>query len=78
MAKERSFAKANLLAVGDDLVLLDENGDFAIVSPDSEGFEVHARARILTTLSWTVPTLVGTTLYVRDRKEIVALDLKKQ
>jgi hypothetical protein len=27
--------------------------------------------------SWTVPTLVGTTLYVRDRHQIMALDLSK-
>jgi hypothetical protein len=26
-------------------------------------------------VAWTVPTLVGTTLYARDREKIVALDL---
>jgi hypothetical protein len=26
-------------------------------------------------LAWTVPTLVGTKLYVRDRQTIMALDL---
>jgi hypothetical protein len=27
------------------------------------------------TVSWTVPTLVGTTLYARDREKIVALNV---
>jgi hypothetical protein len=29
----------------------------------------------LTENAWTPPTLVGTTLYVRDRRNIMALDL---
>ena len=33
------------------------------------------RRKIFDTTSWTVPTLVGTTLYARDREKIVALDL---
>ena len=31
--------------------------------------------KLFDTVSWTVPTLVGTTLYARDREKIVALDL---
>lgn len=74
-AKQRGFAKANVLAVGDKLVVLDEDGELAIVTATPDGFDIHARAQVLTTRAWTVPTLVGTTLYLRDRKEIVALDL---
>jgi hypothetical protein len=33
------------------------------------------RADVLTRTSWTVPTLVGTRLYVRDRKDMLALEL---
>ena len=43
------------------------------VSP--QGLKVLARAPILENLAWTPPTLVGTTLYVRDRKTIAAYDL---
>jgi hypothetical protein len=39
---------------------------------------VLARASILTNKAWTVPTLVGTKLYVRDRKDILALELGAQ
>jgi len=30
----------------------------------------------LENLSWTPPTLAGTTLYVRDRKNVAAFDLR--
>ncbi|MFT5369462.1 MAG: outer membrane protein assembly factor BamB [Candidatus Latescibacterota bacterium] len=74
-ARHRGFAKANVLAVGNDLIVLDENGELGIVTPGSDAFEVHAKASIFSTRAWAVPTLVGTTLYARDRKEITALDL---
>jgi outer membrane protein assembly factor BamB len=73
--KQRGFSKANVLAVGKDLIVLDESGELGIVTPGSDGFEVHAKASIFSTRSWAVPTLVGTTLYARDLKEITALDL---
>ena len=40
-----------------------------------EGFEVLSSVALLDTTAWTAPTLVGTTLYVRDRAQIVALDV---
>jgi hypothetical protein len=40
-----------------------------------EGFKVLAKAELLTNLSWTPPTLVGTRLYIRDRKSLMAVDL---
>ncbi|HEX7175478.1 MAG TPA: hypothetical protein VF240_09490 [Pyrinomonadaceae bacterium] len=40
------------------------------------GLEVHARAELLDGTSWTVPTLIGATLYVRDRRTITAFQLK--
>lgn len=73
--RERGFAKANLLAVGDDLLILDEDGVLALGAAGADGVDVRARAQVFDSRSWTVPTLVGTTLYARDRKEIVAFDL---
>ena len=74
-AKQRGFAKATFVAVGDDVILLDEDGELAIATPSVDGFKIHAQAQILSTRAWAAPTLVGTTVYVRDRKEIVAVDL---
>jgi hypothetical protein len=39
---------------------------------------VLAQTHIFNTTSWTAPTLVGTTLYARDREKIVAIDLGKR
>ena len=45
----------------------------ATVSP--AGLKVISKTSLMKNLAWTVPTLVGTKLYVRDRRTIVALDL---
>jgi len=37
---------------------------------------INSTVELLTSNAWTVPTLAGTTLYVRDRKNVMALDLK--
>lgn len=73
--RQRGFAKANLVAVGGDLLILDEDGVLALGTAGREGIDVRARAQVFESRSWTVPTLVGTTLYARDRKEIAAFDL---
>jgi hypothetical protein len=43
--------------------------------PHAGGLTVHSEAHVLTKLAWTVPTLVGSRLYERDRKNIAAFDL---
>lgn len=73
--KERGFAKANCMSVGERTLVLDEDGRLALVRPDRTGLRVEASSRILEDVAWTPPTLVGTTLFARDRSEVVALDL---
>ena len=73
--RERSFARAHLLYADEVIVLVDEDGELAIASVSADGIEVHARTSLLEENAWTPPSLVGTTLYVRDRHEIMALDL---
>ncbi len=75
VSQERGFAKANLIAAGDRLLILDEDGVLAVARTSPEGPVVEARADVMKSRSWSSPTLVGSTLYVRDREEIVALDL---
>ena len=73
--QDRAFARAQLLYADGKLVVLDEDGTLglAIVSP--QGLKVLGKAQILDNRAWTPPTLVGTKLYVRDRKTIAAFDL---
>lgn len=73
--RDRSLARSTLVGAGDKLVILDEDGNLAIATPGETGLTVHAKAQVLGERAWTPPTLVGTTLYVRDRSRIMALDL---
>ena len=77
--RDRSVARSTLIGVtgaaGIRLLLLDEDGNLALATPSDTGLSVQAKARVLNGRAWTAPTLSGTTLYLRDLKEIVALDL---
>ena len=75
--RERSFARSQMVYADGMLVIVDEDGDLALATPTRQGLKVHARTELLTENAWTPPTLVGTKLYVRDRKNIVALDLSE-
>jgi hypothetical protein len=46
-----------------------------LATPGESGLIVHAKAQILHERAWKAPTLIGTTLYVRDRHQIMALNL---
>jgi outer membrane protein assembly factor BamB/YHS domain-containing protein len=73
---ERSVAKASFLYADGRFVILDEDGVLTLATPTAEGLEIHSRAQLLDPVAWTVPSLAGTTLYLRDRKRILALDLR--
>ena len=74
--QDRTFPKASFLNANGKLILLDEDGQLALVRVSPKGMTVTARAAVLQSLAWTPPTLVGTNLYLRDQRSIVALDLK--
>ena len=73
--EERGFARANLVGIGEKLLLLDEEGVLALVTPGPSGLTVHAKADVLSGRAWTAPTVVGARVYLRDRAVIKALDL---
>lgn len=73
--KIRGFAKANVVAAGDRLLILDEDGRLALASPTPEGLDFEAETQLFDGIAWTAPTLVGSTLYARNLQEIVALAL---
>jgi outer membrane protein assembly factor BamB len=73
--QERGFSRANLVHADGRLVILDEDGQLALAEVSPAGLKRLASAKLFTTTAWTVPTLVGTTLYARDRERIVALSL---
>ncbi len=73
--QDRALARASFLHADNKFVILDEDGALAIASPGQGGLQVHAKAQVMNNLAWTVPTLSGTKLFLRDRRTIVALDL---
>ncbi len=73
--QERGFARATFLYADGKFILLDEDGTLALVTMMPTGMNVHAKAEMLSSTAWTVPTLVGTKLYLRDRKTMMALEL---
>jgi hypothetical protein len=73
--QDRAFARAQLLFADQKLILLDEEGVLGLATVSPQGLKVLARAPILENRAWTPPTLVGRTMYVRDRKTMAAYDL---
>jgi outer membrane protein assembly factor BamB len=76
--QDRRFPKVTMVHLGDRTMLLDEDGRLAIVTLAPTGLTVHQEASVTTKLSWSAPTVIGTRVYVRDRKTLVALDLERQ
>ncbi|MDX1389036.1 MAG: PQQ-binding-like beta-propeller repeat protein, partial [Acidobacteriota bacterium] len=73
--RRRGFHKAQALYADGKLLFLDEDGKLALAKISPEGVEVLASAQVTESVSWSLPTLVGTTLYARDTNNIMALDL---
>jgi outer membrane protein assembly factor BamB len=73
--QSRDFARANFLLADGKLIVLDEDGTLGLATASREGLQVLAKAAVLDHLAWTVPTLAGGTLYLRDRATMMALDL---
>ncbi len=73
--QERGFAKGQLVKAGEKLILIDEDGTLALIEATPAGLKVLAKEPLLQRISWTPPTLSGSTLYLRDRKSLMALDL---
>jgi outer membrane protein assembly factor BamB len=76
--QHRGISRASILYADGKAILLEEDGDLTLAKLAPEGVTVLSQqTKLFDTMSWTAPTLVGTTLYARDREKIVALDLGK-
>ena len=72
---DRKFRSTVLVAAGDKLIILNSAGNLGLATATREGITLHSQCPLTEAYSLTAPTLVGTTLYVRDEKHILALDL---
>jgi outer membrane protein assembly factor BamB len=73
--RNRSFPRASFLFADSRFIILDEDGDLLLATPTPEGLTVISKVALLSSNSWTLPSLAGTRLYLRDRKSIMALEL---
>jgi outer membrane protein assembly factor BamB len=73
--QERSIEKATFVWADQKLITLAQDGTLMIAHPSPQGFTIATRAPLLTSLSWTPPALVGTRLYIRDRRTMMAVEL---
>jgi outer membrane protein assembly factor BamB len=73
--QNREFARSTFLHADGKLIILDEDGNLGLAAPTRQGLNVLARASVLSNKAWTVPTLAGTRLYVRDRAKMLAFEL---
>lgn len=73
--RHRSFPRASFLIADNRFIILDEDGHLLMATTTAEGLTVTSKAELLSEHAWTAPSLAGTRLYIRDRKNIMALDL---
>ena len=73
--QERSISKATFVWADQKLITLDQDGNLMLAHPSPEGFKIVAKAELLASIAWSPPTLVGTRLYIRDRRNMMAVDL---
>lgn len=73
--KQRGFAKGSLLLADGHLLVFSEKGLLALVEATPASYKEKARAQILEGRTWTMPSLAGGNLYLRNQKEMVALEI---
>lgn len=72
----RGLGKGSLLAAGELLYVLGDDGTLVVGKATPDGFEEKGRVQATTGRAWTAPSLASGRLYVRDFDEIVAFDVR--
>jgi hypothetical protein len=77
--KKSGYKKGSLLAVGDHLLVLGEEGKLALLKASPEEMRVVAEdRRAMEHKCWSMPVLVDGRLLLRDDSVIRCLDLRKK
>jgi hypothetical protein len=71
----RAFKKGSLLIAGGYLLVLGEYGRLALAVATPAGYRELAAFQVSDHKCWTVPSLAGGRLYVRDEGHLLCLDL---
>ncbi|MCK5146986.1 PQQ-like beta-propeller repeat protein [bacterium] len=73
--KKRGHRMAQCLFADKKLIFLDQSGTLGIATISPKGINILDTAKVAGSVAWTLPTLISSTLYVRDRNNIMALAL---
>jgi outer membrane protein assembly factor BamB len=73
--RQRGFQKGSLLIADGHLVILSEAGLLLLAEATSAAYKEEGRMQVLEGRTWTMPSLAGGKLYLRNQKEMVALEL---
>lgn len=75
--RQRGYKKGSLIRVDDVLVVLGEDGKLALVEATPEAYREVAACRPFRDRCWAMPALAEGMLLVRDRKQVLCLDVRK-
>jgi outer membrane protein assembly factor BamB len=75
--RHRGFHAAQCIYADGKILLLDEAGELAVLRVSPEGLQILAQHQVAEPVCWSPPTLIGSTLYLRDTHSVMALDLAR-
>jgi outer membrane protein assembly factor BamB len=73
--RDRSFARLNMVRIGDRVLVLDERGSLGLVGLSPQGLVVHSRVQLTDDLAWAPPAVAGGRIYVRTKSRLFAVEL---
>ncbi|MFO0866646.1 MAG: PQQ-binding-like beta-propeller repeat protein [Gemmataceae bacterium] len=72
----QGFGKGSLLAIRNRIGILSDHGEFALAEANPKEFQELARFRFSEDRTWTMPTIAGNRMYLRDEKKVACYDMK--
>ena len=75
--KQRGFGPGNCILVGDELVVLSDDGHLVIVAATPESYQELKRAKVLDGKCWSTPAYSDGKIYVRSTLEGVCLSVSE-
>ena len=70
------YGYGQVLLAGNNLIVLTEDGDLALVRAVPERYQEVTRFHVLDGKTWNVPAMAGGYLLVRNLAEMAAFDLR--
>lgn len=74
--RQRGFNKGSVLMADGKLIILGERGTLALAETSAEEYMEISSVPIFEGKSWTVPTVAGGKMFLRNEEELVCLNLK--